>query len=154
MNKLPEYPRVHTNDLHVVIEYENGVRELWTETETVEEAAEIAEKMNTSLRVIKYVSSNLEDNVLDIQGYLESIGINKDIIDDAVAEGLYGISVQHFKRYWTKPLFNVEEAKHKTKNGSTDYLFEVAVLLRERENYFRDKRVNVESILKGKLDSK
>ena len=152
MNKLPDYPRVHTNDQHVIINYEDGTQELWAEYKTTEEASMIAEKLNTSLRVIKYVAANLEENVSDVRAFLMSIEINNDIIDDAVAEGLYGVSVQHFKRYWSKPMFDVEEAMGVTKNGSLDYLFEVAVILRERENYFRDKREAVETMLKGKLD--
>ena len=154
VNKLPDYPRVLTNDQHVIIEYEDGTKELWAEYASGEEASVIAEKLDTSLRVIKYVSSNLEDNVSDIRVFLESMGINDNIIDDAVAEGLYGISVQHFKRYWSKPLYNMEQAKQTSKNGSMDYLFNVAVLLRERENYFRDKRETVEGLLKNKLDQK
>ena len=154
MNKLPDYPRVFTNDLHVVIEYEDGIQELWAETETVEEAASTAAKLETSLRVIRYVSSNLDDNVSEIQAYLESISVDREIIDEALAEGLYGVSVKHFKRSWSWPIFDVKQEALNVKKGSLDYLFEVAVLLRERENYFRDRRQTVEKILQDKLDSK
>jgi hypothetical protein len=154
VNKLPDYPRVHTNDRHVVIAYEDGTQELWAEYNSSEEASVIAEELGASLRVIKYVSASLEENVSDIRAFLESKGINNDVIDDAVAEGLYGLSVQYFKRYWSKSMIGVEEARGGSKNGSLDHLFEFAVILRERENYFRDKREAVETLLKGKFDIK
>jgi hypothetical protein len=152
VNTLPDYPRVRTNDQHVIICHEDGSEELWAEFKTVDEAVAIASRLETSLRVIKFVSSSLEDNVAEIRSYLESIAVPVDVVDEALAEGLYGVTVKHVSRYWNRQMCDVEHVGLKAKDGSLSYLFDVAVLLRERENYFHSKREAVEGLLKGKLD--
>lgn len=143
MKKLPDYPRAYNNSTHVIIEYHDGSEEIWSEVDSASQAHSIAEQMNVSLKVIYYVKSNIEKSIEDIREYLKNKDIPGNLIDDAVAEGVYGASFTQLKKY-------LGDGNDFT-SLSKDHLLNYSVMLTEREKFYRTRRQAVEETLRQKL---
>lgn len=100
---LPKHPRVVVDGTTIVIQYENGEKEVWGHEPNQETAQEVARKIELGLKAINYVALELMKSLTDIADQLEGFGIPPENINDHICEG-YGRVSKWFRKTEFKPL--------------------------------------------------
>jgi len=88
VGSFPVYPRVYTKDHTVIIEYENGRRELWGIESSIGKALRVAEELQLGLRLISYIHQEVDASLNSIRESLVSIA-PEDIVEEVLTEELW-----------------------------------------------------------------
>jgi len=75
----------------VIIEYENGRRELWGRESSIVEALRVAEGLQLSLRLIGFVRSSLDTTLKDICESLVS-DVHVDLVEEIMFKELWQLA--------------------------------------------------------------
>ena len=88
MGSFPVYPRVYTRDYTVIIEYENGRRELWGMESSIGKALRVAEELQLGLRLISYIHQEVDASLNSIRESLVSVAPG-DLVEEVLTEELW-----------------------------------------------------------------
>jgi hypothetical protein len=85
--KLPCYPRVTTNNDHVIVNYRDGSHEIYSVMESPESAEAFAKELEVYLKAIEYVSERIQTHVSVLRESLDSVGLSDEEIESVIYEG-------------------------------------------------------------------
>ena len=99
---LPDYHKVVLDGSAVVIQYENGEREVWGYEPNHKLAREVASDIEIGLKSINYISLELMKSPSELADQLENLEIPKEYIKEYIYEG-YCKLLKWFQELDTKP---------------------------------------------------
>ncbi len=89
---LPEHPKVVVDGTAIVINYEDGRKEIWGHEANKKIAKEVAMDIELGLKAIDYVSLEVMKLLSEIAEQLESLDIPAEYVKDYVCEGYTKVS--------------------------------------------------------------
>lgn len=89
---LPDYPKAVLEEGAVVIQYENGEREVWGYEPNVKLGFEVAKDIEIGLKAIDYVAIALMNKLIEISDDLEALDIPENYKYEYIMEGYSKIS--------------------------------------------------------------
>ena len=84
---FPKYPRVVVDGKEIVIQYENGKKEVWGRESDITLARKIALDIELGLKAIDYVALELIELLSNIVEILEAEGVPSESINEYIWEG-------------------------------------------------------------------
>ena len=99
---LPEHPKTLVRGRSVIVQYEHGEEQLWSEEPDEVKALQVAEEIQTGLRLRHYVRDKLGRNMDEISESLLDMNVPLEEIEDIVFEGYRGLN-RFFKMLWRSP---------------------------------------------------
>ena len=96
---LPEYPKTEVRERRVIIIYEDGEEQLWSEEPDEVKAYQVAEEIQFGLRMRHYVSDKLRRHMDSISDSLLDMNVPVEEIEDIVFEGYRSLN-KYFKMLW------------------------------------------------------
>ena len=100
---LPEYPKAEVRKRSVIIIYEDGEEQLWSEEPDEVKAFQVAEEIQHGLRMRHYVRDKLRRHMDNISEGLLDMNVPVEEIEDIVFEGYRSLS-KYFKMLWQPSL--------------------------------------------------
>ena len=99
---LPEHPKTLVRGRSVIVLYEDGEEQLWSEEPDEVKAYQVAEEIQWGLQLRHYVSDNLRRQMDDISDNLLDMNVPVEAIEDIVFEGYRSLN-RFFKMLWQSP---------------------------------------------------
>ena len=99
---LPEYPKTEVRGRSVIVLYEDGLTQIWSEEPDEVKAYQVAEEIQWGLQLRHYVSDNLSRQMDEISESLLDMNVPLGEIEDIVFEGYRGLN-KFFKMLWRSP---------------------------------------------------
>lgn len=96
---LPEYPKTEVRGRSVIVLYEDGLEQLWSEESDEVKAYQVAEEIQWGLQLRHYVSDNLRHQMDEISENLLDMNVPLAEIEDIVFEGYRSLN-KFFKMLW------------------------------------------------------
>jgi len=96
---LPEYPKTLVRGNSVIVLYEDGEEQLWSEEPDEVKALQVAEEIQQGLRLRHYVRDKLSRNMDEISESLLDMNVPLEEIEDIVFEGYRSLN-KFFKMLW------------------------------------------------------
>jgi len=96
---LPEYPRAEVRERSVIIIYEDGSEQLWSEEPDEVKAYQVAEEIQSGLRMRHYVRDKFRHHMDSISDSLLDMNVPMEEIEDIVFEGYRSLN-KYFKMLW------------------------------------------------------
>jgi CheY-like chemotaxis protein len=96
---LPEYPKTEVRGKSVIVIYEDGTEQIWSEEPDEVKAYQVAEEIQWGLQLRHYVSDNLRRQMDDISENLLDLNVPVEEIEDIVFEGYRSLN-RFFKMLW------------------------------------------------------
>jgi hypothetical protein len=84
----PEFPKVRVVDFQIVIEYEDGAKQYWSDVRSESESLLIASDIQEGLRALHYISTCLNQTLTDCLGMLEKKGYPEEQAVEYLADAL------------------------------------------------------------------
>lgn len=100
---LPKYPKTLIRGNSVIILYEDGEEQLWSEEPDEIKALQVAEEIQWGLRLRHYVRDKLSRNMDEISESLLDMNVPLEEIEDIVFEGYRSLN-RFFKMLWQPSL--------------------------------------------------
>jgi CheY-like chemotaxis protein len=97
--KLPKYPKAEVRERSVIIIYEGGEEQLWSEEPDEVKAYQVAEEIQSGLRMRHYVKDKLRHHMDSISDSLLDMNVPVEEIEDIVFEGYRSLN-KYFKMLW------------------------------------------------------
>ena len=99
---LPEYPQTEVRGRSVIILYEDGLKQIWSEEPDEVKAYQVAEEIQWGLQLRHYVSDNLRRQIDEISETLLDMNVPLEEIEDIIFEGYRSLN-KFFKMLWQSP---------------------------------------------------
>ncbi len=96
---LPEYPKALIRGSSVIVLYEDGEEQLWSEEPDEVKALQVAEEIQQGLQLRHYVRDKLSRNMDEISESLLDMNVPLEEIEDIVFEGYRSLN-KFFKMLW------------------------------------------------------
>ena len=96
---LPEHPKTEVRGSSVIVIYENGKEQIWSEEPDEVKAYQVAEEFQWGLQLRHYVSDNLRHQMDEISENLLGMNVPVEEIEDVVFEGYRSLN-RFFKMLW------------------------------------------------------
>jgi len=96
---LPEYPKTEVRGRSVIVIYEDGKEQIWSEEPDEVKAYQVAEEIQWGLQLRHYVSDNLGRHMDKITESLLDMNVPVEEIEDIVFEGYRSLN-KFFKMLW------------------------------------------------------
>jgi CheY-like chemotaxis protein len=100
---LPEYPKTLVRGSSVIVLYQDGEEQLWSEEPDEVKALQVAEEIQWGLRLRHYVRDKLGRNMDEISESLLDMNVPLEEIEDIVFEGYRSLN-RFFKMLWQSSL--------------------------------------------------
>ena len=100
---LPEYPKTVVRGRSIIILYEDGEEQLWSEEPDEVKAFQVAEEIQRGLQLRYYVRDKLSRNMDEISESLLDMNVPVEEIEDIVFEGYRSLN-KFFKMLWKSAL--------------------------------------------------
>lgn len=96
---LPEYPKAEVRGRSVIVLYEDGEEQLWSEEPDEVKAFQVAEEIQSGLQMRYYVRDKLRRHMDSISESLLDMNVPVEEIEDIVFEGYRGLN-KYFRMLW------------------------------------------------------
>jgi CheY-like chemotaxis protein len=100
---LPEYPKAEVRGRSVIVLYEDGEEQLWSEEPDEVKAYQVAEEIQSGLQMRHYVRDKLRHHMDSISDRLLDMNVPVEEIEDIVFEGYRSLN-KYLKMLWQSSL--------------------------------------------------
>ena len=98
-DSLPDFPKAIAQGRSVIIFYEDGAKQIWSEEVDEFEANRVAEEIQRGLQLRYYVRFDLYNYLNGLMEKLQSLDVPKDELEDIIFEGYRGLN-KVFNQLW------------------------------------------------------
>ena len=98
-NSLPDFPKAIAQGRSVIILYEDGAKQIWSEEDDEHEANRVAEEIQRGLQLRYYVRFDMYNYLNGLVEKLLSLDVPRDELEDIIFEGYRGLN-KVFNQLW------------------------------------------------------
>ncbi len=98
-DSLPDFPKAIAQGRSVIILYEDGTKQIWSEEVDEFEANRVAEEIQRGLQLRYYVRFDMYNYLNGLVEKLQSLDVPKDELEDIIFEGYRGLN-KVFNQLW------------------------------------------------------
>lgn len=98
-DSLPDFPKVIVQGRSVIILYEDGTKQIWSEEDDESEANRVAEEIQRGLQLRYYVRYDMYKYLNRLVEKLHSLDVPRDELEDIIFEGYRGLN-KVFNQLW------------------------------------------------------